>query len=158
MVPATGFSQKAGTPCATAACRSAAWVSVAAAMTTPSTPAPSSSSGESTARAEGTRAVTASTAAVTGSVRTSSSTWSREASVSAWKAPMRPRPMSPMRTSVLPSDDLLVPVDDGAGDDARTVGEEEDDRVRDLVGLAKSTHRQPGTGLLDPVVAGVVEA
>ena len=53
--------------------------------------------GESTAVALPIRAVTASTAAPTGSVTTSSSTRSRAARVSAWKAPIRPRPMSPMR-------------------------------------------------------------
>jgi hypothetical protein len=64
-------------------------------MTTPSTPAASTASGESATSAPN-RAATA-VASANGSVTTMDPTWSSPASVSAWNAPILPRPMIPIR-------------------------------------------------------------
>ena len=46
----------------------------------------------------------------------------------------------------------------GPGDDAAAGREQEDDEVGDLVDLPELAHGQAGRGLLEPVVAGAVEA
>src|SRR3954454_20872052 len=99
MVRATGFSQNTGTPASTAATTSSGWASVAAAMTTPSIPAASSFAGSSAVSAPR-RSPTARVAAGTATVTTSDVTDGRVDSVSAWNAPIRPSPISPilMRT------------------------------------------------------------
>src|SRR5690606_8092619 len=105
------------------------------------------------------------------SVTTSDDTSDRAERVSAWKLPMRPRPISPSLMSVLlfaryggfcpasvrAAGDALVPVEDGAGDDTTAVGEQEDAGVGDLVDLAELAHRDRGVGLFDPIVPGAVE-
>src|SRR3954453_12755592 len=95
MVLATGFSQNTGTPASTAATTSSGWASVAAAMTTPSIPAASSFAGSS-AVSTPRRSPTARVAAGTASVTTSDVTDGRVDSVSAWNAPIRPSPISPI--------------------------------------------------------------
>ncbi|CAM5703698.1 hypothetical protein SGLAM104S_03073 [Streptomyces glaucescens] len=102
MVRATGFSQKTGTPARTAARIRPGWASVAAAITTPSTPADSTASGESTTSPPN-RSAAVLAASANGSVSTSDSTASSPERVSAWKAPIRPRPRIPMRMERLPS-------------------------------------------------------
>ena len=52
---------------------------------------------------------------------------------------------------------ILIPVDDGAGHDAAAVGEQEDDKVGDLVDLAHFSHRQLAVGGVEPAVVGIVE-
>src|SRR5689334_17394835 len=140
MVLATGFSQNTGTPASAAATMSSGWASVAAATTTPSTPEARSFSGVSAASTSYLCTIVL-TAAGTASVTTSEVTVGSADSVPAWKAPIRPRPIKPilMATplsrrggSVRAADDELVPVDDGPGDDATAVGEQEDDEVGDL--------------------------
>ena len=95
-VEATGFSQNVGTPASTPRRSSGAWPGVAVAMTKASTPEASSASGVS---AKPTPSWSATLRAASGSrsVTTSSSTKSSPVSVSAWKAPIRPTPASPMR-------------------------------------------------------------
>src|SRR5918992_2454706 len=185
-LPATGFSQKTGSPASTAARMSAEWASVAAAMTTPSTPAASRASGESTACAP-TRSATCLVTAGTASVTTSESTTGRPVSVSAWNAPILPSPMRPRRMvgslfvgrcfraiswcvavdwagwsrsarcSVVAAEDVLVPVEHRARDDTAAVGQEKDHEVSDLVDLAELAHGQGLGSLLPPAVVGGVE-
>ena len=45
------------------------------------------------------------------------------------------------------ADDLLVVIDDGAGDDAGVRAQQIGDQRRDLVRLDQLAHRQPGLGL-----------
>ena len=97
-VPATGFSQNTGTPASTAARTNVGCAPVAAATTSPSIPLRSSASGEGAGSAptlRETRSVTSGTASAT----TSESTAARSVRVRAWKAPIRPRPASPILTS-----------------------------------------------------------
>src|SRR5262245_36403640 len=98
-------------------------------MTTPSMPARSSVSTLSTASASSLLARSTARPGI-GSVSTSVAIAGSLASVSAWKAPIRPRPMRPILMCapflVDGTDDVLVPVDDRAGDHAAAVGEQED--------------------------------
>src|SRR6266540_66714 len=93
---ATGFSQNTGTPASTAATMSCGWASVDPAMTTPSTPAASSASGESAGSAPN-RSATCFVAVGAMSVTTRESTAGRLVNVPAWKPPILPSPMSPRR-------------------------------------------------------------
>src|SRR5215204_978361 len=163
MVRATGFSQNTGRPASTAARMSDGWASVAAATTTPSTPAASNAAGVSAGSAPS-RAATSAVTAETASVTTSESTTGRSVSVRAWNAPIRPNPMSPRRMvgsllrsrSVHTADDVLVPVDDRPGDDAAAVRQQEHHEVGDLVDLAELAHRELlGRPLLPGVVGGM---
>src|SRR5215217_2702266 len=145
MVRATGFSQNTGRPAETAARMSDGWASVAAATTTPSTPAASSAAGSwvgSAPMRPATSAVTAGTASVT----TRESTTGRSVRVWAWNAPIRPSPIRPRRMggllSVQTAEDVLVPVDDRPGDDAAAVRQQEHHEVGDLVDLAELAHRE----------------
>jgi hypothetical protein len=95
IVFATGFSQNTGTPASAAATMRSGWASVAAATTTPSTPEARSFSGVSAASTP-CLSTTAWMAACTASVTTSEVTDGRADSVSAWKAPIRPRPIKPI--------------------------------------------------------------
>src|SRR5215211_8567899 len=152
MVRATGFSQNTGRPASTAARMSDGWASVAAATTTPSTPAASSAVGVSAGSAAKRAAASAATAG-SASVTTSESTTGRSVRVWAWNVPIRPNPIRPRRMvrsllSVQPAEDVLVPVDDRPGDDAAAVRQQEYDEVGDLIDLAELAHRQgPGRPL-----------
>src|SRR5919107_1003548 len=113
MVRATGFSQNTGTPASAAATMSSGWASVAAAITTPSTPEARSFSGVSTASTPS-RFTTGSMAAGTASVTTREVTDGNADSVSAWKAPIRPSPINPilMATPVLMGTERSFPAAD----------------------------------------------
>src|SRR5215216_5377507 len=160
MVRAIGFSQKTGRPASTAARMSGGWASVAAATTTPSTPAASSAAGPwagSAPMRPATSAVTAGTASVT----TRESTTGRSVRVWAWNAPIRPSPIRPRRMggllSVQTAEDVLVPVDDRPGDDAAAVRQQEHHEVGDLVDLAELAHRELLGRPLPPGVVGGME-
>src|SRR5262245_49919488 len=163
MVRATGFSQNTGRPASTAARMSSGWASVAAATTTPSTPAASSAAGVSAGLAPS-RAATSPVRAGTASVTTSESTTGRSVRGWAWNAPIRPSPIRPRRMvegllSVQTAEDVLVPVDHRSGDDAAAVREQEDHEVGDLVDLAQLAHGEgPGRPLPPAVVGGMVGA
>src|SRR6266536_6724725 len=87
---------------------------------------------------------------------------------------MRPRPIRPSLMllrlsgndadaqraapwSVHCADDVLIPVDDRAGNHAAALRQQEHHEVGDLVGLAQAAHRKRLRGLLAPVIAGAVE-
>ena len=55
------------------------------------------------------------------------------------------------------ADDLLVVIDNRAGDDPGVRAQQIGDQRRDLVRLDQLPHRQPGLGLIEPVVGRVVE-
>src|SRR5215211_1738409 len=161
MVRATGFSQNTGRPASTAARMSSGWASVAAATTTPSTPAVSSAAGLSAGSAPS-RAATSAVTAGTASATTRESTTGRSVRVWAWNEPIRPSPIRPRRMvaasfSVQPAEDVLVPVDDRAGDDAAAVRQQEHHEVGDLVDLAELAHRERPRGPLSPGVVGGME-
>ena len=167
--PESGFSQKTGMPASTPALISAECASVAAAITMPSTPLPISAAGEVAASASNlsaTAAVTAGTASVT----TSESTPSRWERVSAWNAPILPRPIRPIRMtasfatsgggtaaghsprppmtfwSQSMTDPVTTPLQ---------VGQQERDEVGDLVDLAELTDREGRGGPLLPVAGAL---
>lgn len=93
---AIGFSQNAGSPARAAVPISSACADVAEAITTASTPARSTSATDPAAAAP-VRAATAAALAPSVSVTTSASTAGWRASTPAWKEPIRPVPMSPIR-------------------------------------------------------------
>src|ERR671920_448158 len=113
MVLATGFSQNTGTPASAAATMSSGCASVAAAITTPSTPEARSFSGVSTASTPS-FSTTGAMAAGTASVTTREVTDGNADSVSAWKAPIRPSPINPilMATPVLMRTERSFPAAD----------------------------------------------
>src|SRR3954454_4161318 len=106
-VCATGFSHSVGSPASTQERTSSGCASVPAAMITPSTPEASSASSESTPSTPSPwwRSTTCLVRSGTRSVTTSDSIAGMPTSVPAWKAPIRPSPMSPMRMLSLSAED-----------------------------------------------------
>src|SRR3954471_4525662 len=106
-VCATGFSHSVGSPASTQARTSSGWASVPAAMTTPSRSEASSAARESapSTPSERWRSTTCLVRSGTRSVTTSDSIAGMPTSVPAWKAPIRPSPMSPMRMLSLSAED-----------------------------------------------------
>src|SRR3954464_9891744 len=98
-VCATGFSHSVGSPASTQARTSSGWASGPAAMTTPSRSESSSAATESapSTPAAACRSTTCLVRSGTRSVTTSDSIAGMPTSVPAWKAPILPSPMSPMR-------------------------------------------------------------
>ena len=176
MSPDSGFSQNTGIPASTPALISWVWALVAAAMMIASTPLLIRLSGLSAASAP-TFSATVLVTAGTKSVTTRESTLGQcGQGVGVKRAdPAEPDQAEAHDALLLEmccavtlvsggvghpeaADDVLVPVDDRPGDDAAAVGQQEDDEVGDLVGLAEFAHRQGGAGRGLPVSAGTLGA